>query len=103
MAEDFGDAPCLRNTAHRPIRRLGLEDLADGAQPSFEEMGHKWLKEPADHLPIALDAKMRVEIRSHQPGPRHPHVIGGVACALVALVGRLIAGIVRTEGPQSIW
>src|ERR1700694_1997949 len=103
MAEDFGNAPGLRNAAHWPGGRLRLEDLADRAQAGIEKVRPEWLQKLAGHLRIALDAKVRVEIRSHEPGPRHPHVIGGVARALIASVGRLIAGVIGTEGPQSVW
>ena len=83
--------------------RLRLEDFADRTQPTILEMGDKRLEEPANHPSIVIDAKVRIEIRSQQPGPHHPHVIGGVARALIAVVGGLIPGVVWTQRPQPEW
>src|ERR1700738_3928187 len=99
MAEDFGDAPGLRNTTHRPVRRLRLKDFADRPQSSIVKVRQEWLKQPPDQLRITLESKVGIEIRSHKPWPRHAHVVCGVARALIALIGRLITGVVGTQRP----
>ena len=40
-SENFGDAPCLSDTTAWGVRGFGVEDLADGADPGFDEMRSK--------------------------------------------------------------
>src|ERR1700736_369702 len=103
MTEDFGDAPRLGDAAHRPVRRFRLEDFADRPKPGVRQMRLKRLDHSPDRLSITVDAEVRVEVRSQEPGPRHAHVIRRVAGTLVALVDRLIARVIRSQGSKTVW
>ena len=37
-AEQFGDAPCLGDTAARPVRRVPVEDLGDAPDPRLDQV-----------------------------------------------------------------
>src|SRR5438128_11419617 len=91
MTQDFPDAPRLRDAADRAVGRLRLEDLADGAESSLAQVGPEWFEQPANHLAIAIDAEVGIEVRSDEPRPDQALVISGAAGALAATVGRRIA------------
>ena len=46
-AEDFRDAPCLGDAASRRVGRVGVEDLADGADAGLVEMRDESSEKPA--------------------------------------------------------
>ena len=102
MPQDLADTPGLGDAAHRSIGRLRLEDLADGSQSGVEQVRDEGIEQSAYRRTIAVEAPVRVEIRSQQPWPRHPHVIGRVAGALIALVGGQVARVVGAQRAQTI-
>src|SRR5438270_8640426 len=102
MAEDFSDAPRLRDAADRPVGWLGLEDLAYGAQAGVAEVRQERLEQGTGLCSIAAETKMRINVRPEQPGPHQAHVVGKVTGALVALVDGLVSRVFRTQGAQAV-
>src|SRR5438552_978112 len=102
MAKEFGDAPGLGDRAHRPVGRLGLEDLADRPQPGVSQMRPEGFDDTPDRRSISVETQVRIEVGSQQPGPRQTHVIGRVAGTLVAPVRGLIARIIRAQRSKAV-
>src|SRR2546422_822804 len=84
------------------VRRIGVEDLADRPDAGLAQVRREALHEKARAGLIArMHAQPRVEERPHQPGPRRPLVIRGVARAQVPLVAMFVFGMVRRERSQA--
>jgi hypothetical protein len=90
-AQHFGDAPRLRDTAARRIRRLGVEDLADRSGARIAQMDGVGLHEIVRGAAGGgVDLEPRVDIRTDEPRPDGALMVGGVAGAEVAVVLRLV-------------
>jgi len=84
VAQDFGDTPGLGDAAHRAKGLLGLEDLADRAEPGLGQVSRKGFEHTPSRRAIAMDAEVGIEVGSEEPRPDQPLVIGGIAGALIA-------------------
>jgi hypothetical protein len=84
-----------------PGGHLGVEDLAHRADARLAQVRHQSGQEaPGAGAVVGVDAQPGVEERADQPGPHRPLVVGRIACPQVAVVGPLVVGIPRRQGPQ---
>ena len=88
-AQDFGDAPGLRDTPARSIRRFRVEYLADRADAGFAQVGRKRFEQRARRTAVGrMHAEPGIDERTNQPRPDRPLVVGGVPGSQVAVILR---------------
>ena len=91
-------APCLRGAAPRVVGRFGVEDLADRADAGVGEERSEALDEAESACIVAgVHFQPGVEERSDEPGPDRTLMIGGVACAKIAVICRLLGRMIGRE------
>src|SRR5262245_10028496 len=101
---NFGDAPSLRATTTRCVRRFGIEDFADGAYTTTRKVLPQSYRDRLQLLDaIGIDTAPRVNKWSNQPRPNSTLVIGEISCAQITEVLWLIVRVARRERTQSIW
>src|SRR3954462_5932553 len=91
-AQHFRDAPRLGDASLRLVRRIGVENLGDGAEPEVAEVlvesGQERLEPVArEGLPPSVDEG------SDEPSPDRPLVVRRVPRAQVASIARLVPGL----------
>src|SRR5437588_276023 len=90
-AKNLGHAPRLCGAAARVIRRLGVEDLADRADAGVGQVWFESIEKAQSAGAVGrMDFEPRVDERSDQPRPDRALMIGGIACAEVAVVCLLV-------------
>src|SRR5919109_4786044 len=102
VSQHLGDAPGLRDTAHRSVWWFGLEDLADRSQSGLTQVRNERFEQSRRCVALWIESPVGVEVRPQQPGPDQSHVVGRIAGALVAAVDGLIARIIRAKGAQPV-
>src|SRR5438128_8503137 len=100
MPEELTNAPGLGNGPGRPVRRLGLEDFADGSDRGFPEMSLEWREHASDHGRVAMNSLVGIEVGSEQPRPDNAHLIRGIETPMVAAEPISIARILRAQRSQ---
>ena len=99
--QHFGHAPCLGHAAAGSVRRLGVEDFADGADACLIKLVQKALQELARAGEIlAVQLEPRIHIGSDQPRPNGALVIRRIARPQVAIILRLVIRVAGSEGAQ---
>src|ERR1044071_4620902 len=92
-AQDFGDAPGLRDAAARREWRLGVEDLVDRADATLRKVLLEAAQKTAGfRASLGMHLEPGVDERADQPGPHGALVIGRVAGAHSAEITRLVFG-----------
>src|ERR1700679_3626378 len=97
----LSDAPGLRETAVRTVRRVTIKYLAHRAQTgAIQVLGQrvqKGLREPR----IAVHAVVSPCKGCEQAGPDRAHVVGGIAFPSVARAAAHITRFLRAQAAQS--
>src|SRR5271168_4830283 len=101
-AQYLSDAPGLRETASRSVRRVTIKDLADRAYAGGVQMLGNGLEQGLRKAGIPKHAKVRAGEGSEQPRPHRAHVVGGVAMPRITGVGSNVSGFVRAQAAQSV-
>src|SRR5262249_49576093 len=104
QAEDFRDAPRLRATPTRSVRRLRVEDFANVADGGGREvLSETHCYGPQLVVPIGIDAAPCIDEWADQPGPDCPLVIRDISRAQIAEILWLIVGVTRRERAHPVW
>src|SRR2546427_1088883 len=93
--KDLGNAPCLCDAASRGIARLGVEDLADAADPGVPQ----FIFEPTQHLPrlclVRIHPLPSIEKVSDEPGPHRALVVCRVSRSQITEICPLVVPMPR--------
>src|SRR3984893_16059431 len=95
--DDTSNGPGLGGRAAREVRRLCLEDFADGSEPGIEQVIPHDAEGLQRQIGIAGDAVFRQRVMAEQPGPCRPLMIGAVAVPRGAGMVRLVVGFAGRE------
>src|ERR1700722_13266639 len=98
----LSDAPCLRETAARTVRRVTIKDLADRGHTRALQVLRNGGEQRLRQSRIAVHAIMSPHERPEQPGPHRAHVIGGIPLSGVARVAPDVARFLRAQTAKSV-
>ena len=104
--EDFGDAPCLCDTAAGAVGRVAVEYLADESQPGVGQMIVDG-QQPVSGLchcqrTMTVDFQVRLHKRPKQERPDRPLVIRPISLVRWPGASLLVAPVVRAQRPQAV-
>ena len=98
QAQCLSHAPCLGATPPRRVRRLRVEDLADGSYASTFQVCCQTQCDRMQLLDsVGVDATPRIDKRSNQPRPDGPLVIGKITRAQITEILWLVVRMARRK------
>ena len=101
-AQNFGDAPCLRDAAARGERRFRVENLVDGSDAALVQVVAETVQATArPGAVLRIYFEPGVDERPNEPGPDGALVVGRIARTQVAEVFRFIIRMAGRQCAQS--
>lgn len=101
-SQHFRDAPRLRGAAAPVVGRFGVEDFADRSDAGVAEVGFEAVEKMESAVVVAgMHFQPGIDERSDEPGPHRSLVVRRIARPQIAVVRRLVVGMVLGQRPQA--
>src|SRR6185503_7391811 len=96
-AQRLGHGPGLRGTAPGLVRRITVEDLAEGADAIGAQLKSEGIEKGPGTAGVAVHLEVREGEGTEQPAPYRPLVIRAVTLPRASVVAPAIVGMARIE------
>jgi hypothetical protein len=89
-AQYLRSSPCLREATIGKMGRVTIEYLRNATKPRIAQVVLERLQQRERGIRIAIDAIVRLDERTHEPGPHGSLVVSAIATTLVTAIVAMV-------------